>query len=184
MTETNSQNKSQVKIRTLEIDDIAPIFHLGEQLFASNLYPTLYRTWDQWEVTGAFNTDPDLCLVATVNQQFSGFLLGTLIEKNENIYGYVRWLGVSPDFHRMGIAKQLVDRFIERIIVEGADTVLMDTDPANEAAINFFTKTGFANPCEHVFLSLDLTKHDYYSKLLNYEQNRTEQLTEKLQRRR
>jgi hypothetical protein len=33
-TENNS-----VSIREMNIDDIAPIFHLGEQLFTSDLYP-------------------------------------------------------------------------------------------------------------------------------------------------
>ena len=41
-----------IDVREMEIDDLAPVFHLGETLFTSDLYPYIYRTWDQWEVIG------------------------------------------------------------------------------------------------------------------------------------
>jgi len=50
---------NSVSIREMNIDDIAPIFHLGEQLFTSDLYPYLYRTWDEWEMIGMYNTDSE-----------------------------------------------------------------------------------------------------------------------------
>jgi hypothetical protein len=43
----------------MTIDDVAPVYHLGELVFTSDLYPTLYRTWDEWEVIGHYNTDPE-----------------------------------------------------------------------------------------------------------------------------
>ncbi|MBP0000914.1 MAG: GNAT family N-acetyltransferase [Cyanobacteria bacterium SID2] len=182
MSDEISQPNPQILIREMGIDDIAPIFHLGEKLFSNDLYPTLYRTWDEWEVTGAYNTDSDLCLVGEVESQFAGFILGTVVEKKSNVYSYIRWLGVKPDFHRLGIAGKLVDRFIERTIGQGADTVLMDTDPSNEAAIKFFTSKGFGNPRQHVYLSLNLSEHEYYGKLLDYERDRAERIAGMLRR--
>ena len=46
-----------VAVREMTIDDVAPVYHLGELVFTSDLYPTLYRTWDEWEVIGHYNTD-------------------------------------------------------------------------------------------------------------------------------
>ncbi|OAB61968.1 acetyltransferase [Leptolyngbya valderiana BDU 20041] len=186
VSEETANPHPEITVREMGIDDIAPIFHLGEQLFSSELYPSLYRTWDEWEVSGAYNTDSDLCLVAEVGGRFAGFILGTIVEKKAdkkfNIYSYIRWLGVSPDFHRLGIAGKLVDRFIERTIGQGAETVLMDTDPSNEAAINFFTSKGFKNPRQHVYLSLNLSEHEYYGKLLDYERDRAERIAGMLRR--
>lgn len=52
-----SQEFDAVYVRELGIDDIAPVYHLGEELFTSDLYPYLYRCWDEWEVIGLYNTD-------------------------------------------------------------------------------------------------------------------------------
>jgi len=57
------------------------VYHLGEELFTSDLYPYLYRTWDEWEVIGLYNTDPEYCLVAEIEGQLAGFILGTVISK-------------------------------------------------------------------------------------------------------
>jgi ribosomal protein S18 acetylase RimI-like enzyme len=163
-----------VMIRDMGIDDIAPIYHLGESLFTSDLYPYLYRTWDEWEVIGLYNTDSDYCLVAEVNGLIAGFILGTVISKPPWIYGYIIWLGVDGQFQRQGIADMLVDKIVERMIEEGVRFMLVDTDPANIAAVKFFTRKGFSNPRKHVFLSMNLTKHDYYGRLIAYERDKAE----------
>jgi len=63
-----SSKSFEVNIREMSIDDIAPVYHLGERLFTSELYPYLYRTWDEWEVIGLYNTDPEYCLVAEIEE--------------------------------------------------------------------------------------------------------------------
>lgn len=161
-----SEKLDPIHIHELEIDDLAPVYHLGEKLFTSDLYPYLYRTWDEWEVIGFYNTDPEYCLVAEINDRLAGFILGTIITKGSWTYGYITWLGVSPDVQRQGVADKLVDRFIERTIEDGARLMLVDTDPANVPAVNFFTRKGFGNRHEHIFLSMNLTKHHDYGKAI------------------
>jgi len=181
----NSQTETiDIEIRDMGIDDLAPVYHLGERLFTSDLYPSLYRTWEEWEVIGFYNTDPEYCLVADAEGQLAGFVLGTVINKPSWTYGYIVWLGVSPDFQRRGIADRLVDTLVERMIEEGARFMLVDTDPTNEPAINFFSRKGFGNARKHVFLSLNLSKHEYYGKLLSYERNKAERIRSKRHRRR
>jgi ribosomal protein S18 acetylase RimI-like enzyme len=162
----NSEKPEPIYIRDLEIDDLAPVYHLGEELFTSDLYPYLYRTWDEWEVIGLYNTDPEYCLVAEMNDRLAGFILGTIISKGAWTYGYIIWLGVSPHIQRKGVANKLVDKFVERTIEDGARFMLVDTDPANVPAVKFFTRKGFGNSREHIFLSMNLSKHDYYGKLI------------------
>jgi ribosomal protein S18 acetylase RimI-like enzyme len=155
-----------VFIRELEIDDLAPVYHLGEALFTSDRYPYLYRTWDEWEVIGLYNTDPEYCLVAEVDDTLAGFLLGTIITKASWTYGYIIWLGVSPQFQRRGIADKLVDKIVERMIADGARFMMVDTDPANVPAVNFFKRKGFNSPQQHIVLSMNLNKHEHYGKLI------------------
>ena len=172
--DTGLNTYSSVYVRELEIDDLAPVFHLGEELFTSNSYPYLYRTWDQWEVIGLYNTDPEYCLVAEIQGQIAGFILGTVISKATWTYGYILWLGVSPDFQRRGVGDALVDKLIERMVEDVARFMLVDTDPANTPAVNFFNRKGFGNSREHIFLSMNLGKHEYYGRLIAYERHKAE----------
>lgn len=163
---------SSVKIRELEIDDLAPVYHLGENLFTSALYPYLYRTWDEWEVIGLYNTDPEYCLVAEIDEQLAGFILGTVISKASWTYGYIIWLGVSSNFQRRGVADKLVDKLVERMVEEGVRFMLVDTDPANSPAVKFFIQKGFGNSRQHIVLSMNLSKHERYRKLIAKERQR------------
>jgi ribosomal protein S18 acetylase RimI-like enzyme len=156
----------------MEIDDLARVYHLGEDLFTSDRYPFLYRTWDQWEVIGLFNTDAEYCLVAEIDGDLAGFALGTVISKASWTYGYLIWLGVDPKFQKRGVADRLVDKLVERMIEEGARYMLVDTDPRNTPAVRFFKRKGFGNSRDHVFLSMNLVKHERYGRLIARERDR------------
>ncbi|MEH2357934.1 GNAT family N-acetyltransferase [Nostoc sp.] len=163
-----------IYVRELGIDDIAPVYHLGESLFTSDLYPYLYRTWDEWEVIGLYNTDPEYCLVAETDGELAGFILGTIITKASWTYGYILWLGVSPKYQRRGVADKLVDKVVARMIEDGARFMLVDTDPTNNSALKFFSRKGFGNTRQHIFLSMNLSKHEYYGRLIDYEHQKAE----------
>ncbi len=170
----NFDDNSAVDVRELGIDDIAPVYHLGEELFTSDLYPYLYRTWDEWEVIGLYNTDPEYCLVAEIEGELAGFILGTIITKANLAYGYILWLGVNPRLQRRGVADKLVDKAIARMIEDGARFMLVDTDPANTPALKFFNRKGFGNTREHIFLSMNLSQHEHYGRLIEYEYQKAE----------
>ncbi|MBN3891442.1 MAG: GNAT family N-acetyltransferase [Nostoc sp. JL31] len=163
-----------IYVGELGIDDIAAVYHLGEGLFTSDLYPYLYRTWDEWEVIGLYNTDPEYCLVAETDGELAGFVLGTIITKASWTYGYILWLGVSPKYQRRGVADKLVDKVVARMIEDGARFMLVDTDPTNTSALKFFNRKGFGNTRQHIFLSMNLSKHEYYGRLIDYEHQKAE----------
>ncbi|MCB2184877.1 MAG: GNAT family N-acetyltransferase [Deltaproteobacteria bacterium] len=148
-------------VREMQIDDLAQIFHLGEQLFTPQDYPNLYRTWDEYEVVGLFQSDPENCLVAEQEGRLAGFLLGTTIEKRRSAwkYGYLVWLGVHPDFQRAGVAQKLFARFLDIMEETGARIILVDTQADNHPALAFFRRMGFRSPERHVFLSLNMDTH-------------------------
>jgi ribosomal protein S18 acetylase RimI-like enzyme len=170
----NVDHNEPVYVRELGIDDIAPVYHLGEELFTSDLYPYLYRTWDEWEVIGLYNTDAEYCLVAEINGELAGFILGTIITKASWTYGYILWLAVSPRFQRRKVADKLFDQVVSRMIEDGVRFMLVDTDPANIPAVKFFTRKGFGNVRQHVFLSMNLSKHEHYGRLIDYEHQKAE----------
>jgi len=148
----------EIKIRLATIDDLSAIFHLGEQLFTSRQASNLYRTWDEYEVTHLFNTEPEYMLVADVDEEVVGFLLGSVIEKRYTAwnYGHLLWLGVDPAFARQGIAGRLFARFRDIVQAAGVRMLMVDTQADNESAIEFFRAKGFSNPIDHVYMTLNL----------------------------
>src|SRR4030042_562423 len=145
-------------IRQMEIDDISAVYHLGEQLFTSEEYPILYRTWDQFEVTDYFTSDPDYCLVAETEPggKIVGFAIGTTIEKEGTAwkkYGYLSWIGVDESFQRTNLGIRLYRKLEQRLKKNGGRVIIADTDAENAPAIAFFKAMGFSLSSQHVWLA-------------------------------
>ncbi|MBI4304077.1 MAG: GNAT family N-acetyltransferase [Chloroflexi bacterium] len=155
------EKKVETTIREMEVDDIGAVYHLGEQLFTSEELPILYRTWDAWEVTDHFTSDPNYCLVAEREGKIVGFILGTTIEKEGTAwkkYGYLSWIGVDEAFQRTNLGVRLYRRLEERFREEGVRMVIVDTEAENEKAIAFFNTLGFSMAREHVWLAKTLQR--------------------------
>jgi ribosomal protein S18 acetylase RimI-like enzyme len=145
--------------------------------FKADLWPMLYRSWDEYEVTTLFNTDGDYCLVAenddwvpgSKDQRIVGFVLGTVISKPGSAwsYGYVLWLCSHDDWAREGVAGKLVDKLVEIMVEEdGIRIIMADTDPDNHRAVRFFSKKGFTDTKPHLYLSSNLEHNPHYAPLL------------------
>jgi len=147
-----------IKIRQMEIDDVAAVFHLGEKLYQAEKTPNLYRTWDEYEVIDFYQSDPEFCLVAESDNALVGFALGTTITKSHSAwkYGHLVWLSVDPAWQRLGVAEKLFIRFKDLMLEDGVRMLIVDTEAENLPALHFFRKMGFGNPQEHIYLSLNL----------------------------
>jgi ribosomal protein S18 acetylase RimI-like enzyme len=169
--------KQEFVVREMRIEDLEAVFHLGEKAFRADLSPTLYRSWDVYEVTTLFNTDGDYCLVAE-NEHFGsgryrdderivGFVLGTVMTRPGTAwrYGYVTWLCAHRRWRRAGVASRLLDELAERFAVGGVRILMADTDPKNKAAVHFFRQRGFDQERKHVYLSTNLDHNPRYAAL-------------------
>lgn len=147
-----------LRIREMDLDDIAPVFHLGETLFKADQTPTMYRTWDPYEVTSLFNSDTEFCLVAEDGDRLIGFALGTTITKNHSAwkYGYLIWFGVREEYQHTQVAEKLFNRFKDLMLKAGVRMLMMDTPAENAKGIRFFSKMGFGAARPHVYLTLNL----------------------------
>ncbi len=152
--------QDELEIRELTIDDLAAVFHLGERLFTSDYSPSMYRTWDEYEITTLFNSDNELCLVAELDGEIVGFALGTTVEKQNSAwkYGYLVWIGVRPGLQKGGAGHRLFNEMKQRMVEQGVRMIVIDTDADNEAGISFFKKQGFDNIQQHVYMTLNLSR--------------------------
>jgi ribosomal protein S18 acetylase RimI-like enzyme len=160
-SENERKKKTEITIRQMEIDDISAVYHLGEELFTSEEFPILYRTWDAYEVTDYFSSDPDYCLVAEVDGRIAGFTLANTIEKEGTAwkkYGYLAWIGVDEAFQRSNLGHRLYRKLEEKLLEEGVRMVIADTDVGNKGAIAFFETLGFTDRAKHVWLAKTLRR--------------------------
>lgn len=156
-----SDNSSeQIRIREMSIHDFSEVFEIGEQIFTADYSPSMYRTWDEYEITTLFNSDSELCLVAEADDEVLGFALGTTVDKHQSAwkYGYLVWLGVRPNGQKGGVGDKLFKELKRRMVEQGVRMILIDTDADNEAGLKFFRKQGFGNPQQHVYMSLNLSR--------------------------
>jgi ribosomal protein S18 acetylase RimI-like enzyme len=153
----------EVTVRQMEIDDLSVVYRLGESLFTSEEYPILYRTWDPYEVTGLFTSDPEFCLVAEVDDRVVGFVLATTIVKEGTAwkrYGYLEWIGVADGYQHARLGMKLYRRLEERFREEGVRMIIADTVVENEKAIGFFNRLGFTATGKHVWLAKTLRREE------------------------
>jgi ribosomal protein S18 acetylase RimI-like enzyme len=157
---SNGSKTGRLKIREMEIDDIAKVFHLGEDLFEAQSLQNLYRTWDEFEVVELFLGDSEFCLVAEYDDELVGFALGTTITKSRSAwkYGHLIWLGVAPGYQRAGVAEKLFNRFRQMMIEESVRMLIVDSQAGNLQGLRFFKKMGFSHPIEHIYLSMNLSE--------------------------
>jgi len=160
MTESSSACDGAVRFRNMTIDDFPEVFHIGEEVFTADYSQSLYRTWDEYEITTLFNSDSDLCLVAESGESILGFALGTTVEKHNSSwkYGYLVWLGVRSGIQQGGVGSGLFKEIKRRMKEQGVRIIIIDTSADNLPAIRFFQKQGFADTQQHVYMSLNLTR--------------------------
>ena len=160
MSETPTAAEETLRIREMTIDDFSVVFHIGEMVFTAEYSQSLYRTWDEYEITTLFNSDSELCLVAEAGEKLLGFALGTTVKKQHSPwkYGYLVWLGVRSDIQKGRVGSRLFTEIKRRMKEQGVRMIIIDTSADNQPAIRFFTKQGFNDVQEHVYMSLNLAR--------------------------
>ena len=160
MTDRHADGEETLRIREMTIDDFPEVFHIGEEVFTAEYSQSLYRTWDEYEITTLFNSDSELCLVAEASGKILGFSLGTTVTKHNSPwkYGYLVWLGVRSDIQQGGVGSGLFKEIKRRMKEQGVRMIIIDTSADNQPAIRFFHKQGFGDIQEHIYMSLNLTR--------------------------
>jgi ribosomal protein S18 acetylase RimI-like enzyme len=137
MTET----ASEVRVRGLDTIDIGAVTAIDEKITGS------YRP-DVWErrIGYYLRRDPDAALVAEVDGEVVGFMLGEVRGGEfglEEQTGWIEVLGVDPDQQGRSIGRSLADAMIAYFGDRGAKTVRTLVDEDMEGIAGFFASLGF-----------------------------------------
>jgi len=84
----------------------------------------------------------DTSFVAEQDGQIIGFLIG-FVSQTYPTEAYIHFIGVHPDYWKDGVAKNLNQKFFEKVAEKGCNVVRCVTSPVNKTSIAFHTRMGF-----------------------------------------
>jgi predicted N-acetyltransferase YhbS len=130
----------QVKIRSMEPEDIGAIFEIDRRLTGIERAVTHADL-----ITGDLGHALDLSFVAEVANQVVGFLLARHAYIGEPVVeaGLIQGLGVDPDYSRQGIATKLLNSLLERCRSKGPKIVRVILSERDSQMEGFFSYMGF-----------------------------------------
>lgn len=83
--------------------------------------------------------NPDTCFVAVEGRK----VVGAILTGNDGRRGYIYHTAVHPEYRRLGIARQLVQRAMEALEECGINKVALVVFERNESGNLFWEKMGF-----------------------------------------
>lgn len=115
-------------------------------------YPAVYKLWsnagpgihlrrsdEPSEIAKKLQRDPDLFLVAEIDHQVVGTVLGGFDGRRGMLYH----LAVSPPYRERGIAEALMQELEKRLRTRGCIRYYLLVTPDNHAAIHFYEHRGW-----------------------------------------
>ncbi len=131
-----------IHIRNLEKSDLPFIVNIEERLTGV----ARPRYWEKRiEISEAIRPHW-ASLVAEINRQVVGFILGRAGELEFGLPSTVAWIeiiGVDPAFRGQGIGRALIERFTASAEDHDIKTIFTLTDSDNRRMADFFTHVGF-----------------------------------------
>jgi ribosomal protein S18 acetylase RimI-like enzyme len=128
-------------VRALTDDDYPPVIQTLNDWWGSrhmsDMLPRLF-----------FTHFADTSFALEDGAVLAGFLVGFLSPARPS-EAYIHFVGVNPDYRKLGAGRMLYERFFELTRAAGRDTVCCVTSPVNTVSIGFHTRMGFvAKPGE------------------------------------
>ncbi|MBA0218598.1 GNAT family acetyltransferase [Pectobacterium brasiliense] len=123
-----------MEIRIFRQDDFEAVIILWERC-------DLLRPWNdpEMDIERKLNHDPDLFLVAEVN----GEIVGSVMGGYDGHRGSAYYLGVHPDFRGRGIANALINRLEKKLIARGCPKIHLMVREDNDTVIGMYEKLDY-----------------------------------------
>jgi mycothiol synthase len=135
-----------LEIRAIDITnpDQVALWHSAHQNSFSSHFGFAPRELGKWrELVLDSATDPDGVFLAFKNGEPVGFCQCNNEYAEEN-RGYINILGVTHEYHGMGIGEALLQTGISHCLRKGFDSVELNVDTGNESgALKLYEKVGF-----------------------------------------
>lgn len=121
-------------VRSFQLSDYAPVTKLLHEVLSDTCYEETMEAFGR-----QLSWDSELVLIATVQQQVVGMIIGTI----DNNKGYYYRIAVSESHQRKGIGKALIQGLKKRFEQRKVSRVLITVDSHNEEIIPFYESMGY-----------------------------------------
>lgn len=82
-------------------------------------------------------------LIARLNGEIVGFIIARIESDEENAYGHIITVNVSPNYRRKGIAQKLMKETEYFLKQKGADDCRLEVRERNEEALGLYKRLGY-----------------------------------------
>lgn len=108
----------------------------------------LSEPYSIWVYRYFLNQWPELVFLAFDSENTEDLPIGCIIAKSEShrgarLRGYIGMLAVDSSYRRRGIAKKLVEISIEKMVADGCDEIMLETEVENKIALKLYEGMGF-----------------------------------------
>ncbi|MED3202405.1 GNAT family N-acetyltransferase [Bacillus toyonensis] len=124
-----------MELRSINTDDYFKVIKVIDEWWGgrkmTHLLPRLF--FEHFQSTS---------FILEIDNELAGFIIGFISQTN-NKEAYIHFVGVNPNYRKIGLAKKMYSTFFENVKKFGCDKVKCITTPINEGSIKFHRAMGF-----------------------------------------
>lgn len=124
-----------MELRSINTDDYFKVIKVIDEWWGgrkmTHLLPRLF--FEHFQSTS---------FILKIDDELAGFIIGFISQTN-NKEAYIHFVGVNPNYRKLGLAKKMYSTFFENVKKIGCDKVKCITTPINEDSIKFHRAMGF-----------------------------------------
>ena len=125
-----------MKIRRALLDDAERLYEIEKECFT-------FEALSREQIVSFIRDKDSTALVAQVNGEIAGFIIGKIYTANGKHAGHVITIDVAVKHRRKGVGKQLLEA-LERIFLErGVKFCYLEARADNISALNLYRKMGY-----------------------------------------
>ncbi|WP_127588707.1 GNAT family N-acetyltransferase [Paenibacillus koleovorans] len=123
-------------VRSFQLSDYAAITNLLEEVLSESCAEETMEAFAK-----QLSLDSDLILVALMDGEIAGVVIGTIDHRDE---GYYYRIAVSRQFQRQGIGRQLIQMLKRRFVQRKVKKIHITVDQHNEPILPVYESAGYA----------------------------------------
>lgn len=123
-----------MEVRSFQLSDYRPVTELLETVLSEECYELTMVSFAR-----QLSWDSELVLVASVEDDIAGIIIGTI----DNNKGYYYRIAVHPGYQRQGIGKLLISSLRQRFEQRNVAKILITADEHNEPILSLYESLGY-----------------------------------------